>query len=421
MKRLIIALAGLLVLLLACAPAPTAAPAAQPQAVSTPTSATAPEVAPETSTGVSVATAPTLKACFIYVGPIGDLGWTHAHNEGRLYVEEKFPWLETDYDEAVPEGDAARFLDRNVVEEGCDVVFTTSFGYMDATIAAAEKYPDTIFFHVSGFKRAPNSGTMMADFYQLYYLNGLMAGALTESGKVGYVGAFPIPEVVRHINAFALGVREVNPEATVDVRWLFSWYDPAKARQAAEALIATGVDALAFTEDSATIVQVAEEYTQRGQPVYVFGHYSPMAQYGRNALVSGQLVHWGRLYEDILAKVYAGAYTNDNLTNVDYWWLLREGGVELGGEPGIPINPRFEAPLSEVVVNDPLLGSVSVYDLVTARIQQMTDPAVLFDPFEGPIADQQGQLRVRANQRLSYGELLTMDWFVKGVSGEIPR
>ncbi|MDW8326317.1 MAG: BMP family ABC transporter substrate-binding protein [Anaerolineales bacterium] len=368
------------------------------------------------------AAAPKIKACYVYVGPIGDIGWTHAHNEGRVYVDEKFDWLETAYAESVPEADADRFIDRFVVEEKCKVVFTTSFGFMDATIAAAQKYPDNIFFHVSGYKRAPNSGTLFADFYQVYYLNGLMAGALTKSGKIGYVAAHPIPEVVRHINAFTLGVREVNPNATVDVRWLFAWFDPAKAREAAEALIADGVDVLAFTEDTATVVQVGEEYTtQKGKPVYTFGHYSPMSQFGPNSLVSGQLVNWGIMYEDILTKVYLGIYNNKNLQNVDYWWLLREGAVELGGKFGEPINPKFEAPLKEVKVNDPLLGQISVYDLVFKRIEQMKDPAMLFDPFTGPIRDQNGTEKLKAGQRATYLELTTIDWFVDGVTGTIPR
>jgi len=182
-------------LVAACAPTPT------------------PQVIKET---VEVPVTKKLKAAWVYVGPIGDYGWTHAHDVGRKYVQDKFgDWLETTYAESVAEADAARYLDRFVKEEKADVVFTTSFGYMDATIEAGEKYPDKIFFHCSGYKRAKNVGTYFAEFYQLYYLNGLMAGALTKSGKVGYVAAHPIPEVVRHINAFALGVREVNPDATL--------------------------------------------------------------------------------------------------------------------------------------------------------------------------------------------------------------
>jgi len=384
----------------------------------------APDTAPDEEAPV-VAPEEKIKACFVYVGPIGDIGWTNAHDVGRLYVDEKYDWLETAYAESVPEADAERFIDRFVVEEECLVVFTTSFGFMDPTLAAAQKYPDNYFFHVSGYKRAPNMGTLMADFYQLYYLNGLMAGAMTESGKTGYVAAHPIPELIRHINAFALGVREVNPEATVEVNWIFEWYDPAKAREAAEALIANGADVLAFTEDTATVVQVAEEYTEKGERVYSFGHYNPMAQFGPNSMLSGQLVNWGVLYEDILTKIYLGIYTTENLENVDYWGLLSGGtnlgapaSVELGGRFGEPINPVFADPLKEVSVTDPILGEISVYDLVFTRVEQMKDPAVLFDPFTGPINDQDGELRVEAGRRLTVFELNTIDWFVEGVIGK---
>ncbi len=407
---MIVALA-VAVVLSACAPAPTPIPGAAPE-VTRLVEVTREVPAPESK----------LKAGWIYVGPIGDYGWTHAHEQGRLYVQSKFPWLEGDViAEAVPEADVERFLDRFVVEEKCDVVFTTSFGFMDGTIAAAEKYPDKIFFHCSGFMRAPNLGNYMADFYQLYYLNGLMAGALTKTGKVGYVAAQPIPEVVRHINAFTLGVREVNPEATMDVRWLFAWYDPAKAREAAEALIATGVDVLAFTEDSPTVLQVGQEYMEKGQPVYTFSHYSPMEEFGPDSCVSGQLVDWGILYEDMLTKVYLGVYDNTNLGDVDYWWLMREKGAILGGSFEHTINPKFVDALKAVKVTDPLLGELNVYDLVMKRIEQMTDPAMLFDPFTGPIKDQAGVERLKAGQRATYGELLTIDWFVEGNIGTVPR
>ncbi len=364
-----------------------------------------------------------IKAAFIYVGPIGDYGWTHAHDAGRKYVQEEFKdWLETVYAESVPEADAPRYLDRFVVEEKSDVVFTTSFGFMDATIEAGKKYPDKIFFHCSGYKRAKNVGTYFAEFYQLYYLNGLMAGALTKSGKVGYVAAHPIPEVVRHINAFALGVKEVNPNAKVDVRWLFSWYDPAKAREAAEAMIADGVDVLAFTEDSPAVIQVGEEYTtKKGKPIYTFSHYSPMLQYGPNSAVSGQLVHWEKIYEDILMKIYLGVYNNQNLENVDYWWMLREGAVELGADFGKPINPKFEDALKAVKVKDPILGEISVYDLVFKRLEQMKEPTVLFDPFTGPIYDQDGKLRIEPGRRASHDELWTIDWFVDNIVAKIPK
>ena len=360
-----------------------------------------------------------IKAAFIYVGPIGDYGWSHAHDVGRRYVENLFPWLDTVYAEAVAEADCPRYIDRFIVEEKCDIVFTTSFGFMDATVDAGAKYPDKILFHCSGYKRRANVGTYFSEFYQLYYLNGLMAGALTKTNKVGYVGAHPIPEVVRHINAFALGVKEVNPNAKVHVNWLYAWYDPTKARLAAEALIADGCDVLAFTEDSPTVIQVGQEYCEKGKPVYTFSHYSPMQKFGPDSCVSGQLVRWEKLYEDILAKIRVGVYTKTNLENVDYWWMLKEGAAELGGEFGTPINPKFVSILKGIEVTDPLLGKISVYDLVMTRVKQMSEETVLFDPFTGPIKDQAGKTRIEAGRRASHDELWLMDWFVENVVGTV--
>ncbi|MCR4404397.1 MAG: BMP family ABC transporter substrate-binding protein [Candidatus Acetothermia bacterium] len=368
-----------------------------------------------------------LKAGFIYVGPIGDYGWSHAHNAARLIVEETFPWLETVYVESVPEAEVGTYIDRLIQQEKVDVVFTTSFGFMDGTLAAAQRYPEKIFAHCSGFKRAPNMATYMADFYQVYYLNGLMAGALTKSGKVGYVGAFPIPEVKRHINAFTIGVREVNPTAEVHVRWIFEWYNPAAAKEAAEALIKDGADVFAFTEDSPTVVQVA---AQNGLPS--FGHYSPMFDFAPDYVVSGQIVHWEKFYLDFLAKVYAGMYNTTNLQDVDYWGLLREGAVEAGAKPGMLINPKFEGALKDKKVricigihlpDSTCIGvwiEISVYELVMLRLEQMKDFEMVFDPFTGPIYDRKGNLVIQPGARATYDELLTMEWAVEGVVGPWP-
>ncbi|MFQ6090078.1 MAG: BMP family ABC transporter substrate-binding protein [Candidatus Bipolaricaulia bacterium] len=356
-----------------------------------------------------------LKAGFIYVGPIGDYGWSHAHNQARLIAEETFPWLETVYVESVPEGEVETYIDRLISAEEVDVVFTTSFGFMDGTLAAAQRYPEIIFAHCSGFKRAPNMATYMADFYQLYYLNGLMAGALTKSGKIGYVAAFPIPELKRHISAFTIGVREVNPEATVHVRWIYEWFNPAAAKEATVALIEEGADVFAFTEDSPTVVQVAAE---NGLPS--FSHYSPMYRFAPDYVVSGQLVHWEAIYLDFLAKVYAGMYTANNLEDVEYWWLLREKAVEMGAKSGMPINPAYEDALKAHVVTDPVLGEISVYDLVFKRLEQMADPSMVFDPFQGPIYDRKGNLRVPEGMRMTVAELISMEWAVEGVVGPWP-
>lgn len=358
-----------------------------------------------------------LKAGFLYIGPIGDYGWTHAHDQARKLVAQALPWLETVYVETVPEGQVENFIEQ-MIRQGVKVIFTTSFGYMDGTLAAAKRYPEVIFGHASGFQRAPNMMTYMADFYQVYYLNGLMAGALSKSSKVGYVAAFPIPEVKRHIDAFTIGLREVNPQATVHVRWIFDWFNPTAAKEAAEALLAEGVDVLAFTEDSPTVVQVA---AKRGVPS--FGHYSPMHDFAPEHVVSGQLVHWEKIYHDFLTKVQSGHYTAKNLQDVDYWWLLAENAVELGGKPGLPMNPAWIPRLQEARIKEkpPAAGEITVYDLVNKRLAQMSKAELSFEPFQGPLQDRKGTERVPAGKRLSVPELNTIEWAVQGVVGPWPN
>ena len=355
-----------------------------------------------------------LKVGFIYVGPIGDYGWTHAHDQARKIAEKTLP-IETLYVESVPEAQAEPFIEK-LIQQGAKVVLTTSFGFMDGTLNVAKRYPNIIFGHASGFKRNPNMFTYMADFYQVYYLNGLMAGALTKSNKVAYVGAFPIPEVKRHLGAFALGVRAVNPRATIHVRWLYAWFDPAKAKEATEALLAEGADVFAFTEDSPTVVQVAG---QKGLPS--FGHYSPMQRFAPKTVVSGQLVHWETIYLDFLGKVLSGRYTAENIQNVDYWWLLAEKAVEVGGEFGTPINPAFIPRLQAVKVRTREFGQVSVYDLYSRRLAQMMRKPVAFDPFTGPIRDRKGRLVVPAGKTMSVLELNTMEWAAPGIVGPWPK
>ncbi|MEZ0393700.1 MAG: BMP family ABC transporter substrate-binding protein, partial [Desulfurococcaceae archaeon] len=276
-----------------------------------------------------------IKAAWIYVGPVGDMGWSYMHDIGRRYVQNLFKdWLETTYVESVAEAQLVSTVD-SLVAQGYNVIFTTSFEFMDATITAAKKYPEVMFFHCSGYKRAPNVGTYFADLYQIYYLNGLMAGALTKTGQLGYVGGYLIPEVIRHINAFAIGAKEVGEQLgkniTVHVIELGAWYNPTAAKQAADTLHTQyNVDVFAFTEDSSAVVEYAQ-----ANGLMAFSHYGPMLKYGPDAVVSGQLVRWEVIYEDILIKVKAGVYTPYNLQNVDYWWMLNSGAVDLGCD----INP----------------------------------------------------------------------------------
>ncbi len=353
-----------------------------------------------------------IKACFVYIGPRGDIGWTYAHDQGRQIAEKTLPWLETKYVESVPEGQATATLDRLVADK-CQVIFTTSFGYMDDTLAAAKKYPDVIFAHATGYKRMPNVATYIAEFYQVYYLNGLVAGAMTKSGKVGFVGTFPIPELKRHLSSFALGVKAANPRAVVNVKWLNSWFDPAKTREASEALISEGADILSSAEDSATGVQTAA-----ARKIPTFSHYNSMYKFSPDYVVSGHIAHWDKIYIDFLSKIHAGTYTAKNLSNVDYWSLLNSGGVEMGADAGLAINPKYAAQLkaARMTVNG---KQVSVYDRVMTLMADMKMAKPTFDPFTGPIADRNGVMRVAAGKVSSIGDLNGMGWVAPGVVGAV--
>ncbi|HWQ17001.1 MAG TPA: BMP family ABC transporter substrate-binding protein [Sulfolobales archaeon] len=418
-----------------------------------------------------------IRAAFIYVGPIGDYGWTYAHDLGRRVVAELFKdWLETTYVESVPEAKALEEIDR-LVKLGYNVIFTTSFEFMDATIEASKRYPEVLFFHASGYKRSNNVGTYFADFYQIYYLNGLMAGALTKTGKIGYIAAFTIPEVVRHINAFAIGAREIGEQLgkniEVYVVELGSWVAPEKAKASAEYLVKNyNVDVIAFTEDTTAVVEFAQTYYKStGKQLYVFSHYSPMYIYGPDVVVSGQLVRWEVIYADLLIKIRSGVLTPYNLANVDYWYLLNTGAVELGAhiyENGtvMKINPRFVPELKGIKVKDKLTGEdVSAYELVLRRYEQMRSApllqplqfsslghryehvdtiyiggaeksykiAPLFEPFTGPLKgyclvggdtasskfckgkSKGSVVSIAAGERLTHDDLWSMDWFVEWV------
>jgi len=334
----------------------------------------------------------TIKAAWIYVGPISDYGWSHAHEIGRRECEKTFSWLESICVENITREKTTGTIEE-LISKGYTVIFTTSFDHMEPTYLMAQKYPDIMFFHCSGYKRRANMATYFADLYQCYYINGLIAGALTKTNKIGYVAAHLIPEVIRHINAFTIGINEVNPKAKVYVIEIGQWYYPKGAREAASTLVEQiGVDVLAFTEDSPATIQYAEElYKEKKKLVPVFSHYSPMYNYGPDVVVSGQVAWWAAIYKDILSKVYAGMYTPHNLENVDYWWLLSEGAVDVGMTSYHPSNPpeinsKFLPILSNITIREKYTGEVmSVVDLVKLRYNQMKNGNIDFDPFTGPL------------------------------------
>ena len=351
-----------------------------------------------------------LKVGFIYVGPVGDAGWTYGHDLGRQKLVDA-TGVETIIIESVAEADVESFIDQ-LVADGANVIFTTSFGYGDGTLAAADRYPDVFFGHATGIERAPNVMTYIAELYQAYYINGLISGSLTKSNKVGYIAAFPIPEVKRHIDAFAMGVKAANPEAEVEVRWLFNWFDPAGAKEATEALIDEGADVFAFTEDTPTVVQTAGE---QGYPS--FSHYASMYSFSPDTVASGQLAKWEAIYIDFIKGIQSGKYTTENLEDLDYFWRMGDNAAEAGVEPDMVINPVYADELKAYMVNDPELGVISTYDLVMKRIEQMSKLNPEFEPFTGPIKDCAGNEIYAAGQVATIGEMLGIQWAADNVKG----
>ena len=367
------------------------------------------------SDGLRAAEAGKLKCGFIYPGPVGDDGFVYAHEQARKTLEKEFPWMESVVLDSVTEDQLDSYIDR-MVSEGVKVIFTVSTSYMEGTMTAAQRHPDIIFANSDGFKRAPNVANYVGEFYQCFYLDGLMAGALTKTNKTGFIAAFPESEAKRFVDAFALGAREVNPKATVQARWINEWYNPPAVEEATEALISEGTDVLGFSDDSPTVVQVAARH---GLPS--FSMQTSMYQFAPTQVVSGELARNDVFYRDFLKKVHDGTYTAHNLQNVDFWARLDSGGVEVGAKPGMTINPVFVDRLKAVVIDHPEFGKISVYDLVLKRLAQMSQPQPTYDPFWGPVKDPKGVVRVAAGVHPDKNTLLTLEWRVPGVEGSWPK
>ncbi len=382
MVRKVWSLAGTIVVLAlligACGPTPTAQPTTAQPTTAQPTAV--PPTAPPTEEKIKVA--------FVYVGPIGDAGWTWAHDQGRLYLEQELG-VETAYIESVPEGADSERVIEDYAKQGYKVIFTTSFGYMDPTITVAKNYPETVFEHCSGYKTAENVATYFGRMYQPRYLSGIVAGKATQSNIIGYVAAFPIPEVVRGINAFTLGVRSVNPDAEVRVVWTNTWYDPVKERQAAEGLLDQGADVIAQHQDTTEPQKAAAE---RG--VWGIGYDADMGKSVGDQVLTSPIWNWGVYYVQTVQDVMDGTWETHQ-----YWGGMADGVVAL-------------APLSPLVDEE-------TKALVEQKQQEIISGR--WDVFTGPIYDQEGNLRVAEGETLSDEDMLSMDWFVQGVVGTIPH
>jgi len=327
------------------------------------------------------------RVAFVYIGPPGDGGYTYQHDQGRLAMEQALG-LKADTVENVPEGaDAERVI--TDLAQNHDIVFTTSFGYMDPTLNVAKKFPKVKFLHCSGYKTADNMGTYFGKNFQGSYLAGIAAGKVTKKNLLGYVGAFPIPEVIYNINAFTLGAQSVNPKVKVSVVWTNTWFDPATERQAAISLLDKGADVLMAYQDSPATLQAAAE---RG--ALAGGNDSDMTKYAPKSYLTNAVWNWGPYYTKAVKAVKDGTWKSEQ-----YLGDMADGTVTL-------------APLGESVPAD-------VKTLVAAAQDKIVKGEL--NVFAGPLKDQAGAEKVAKDKTLADADVLGMNWFVAGVDGKIPQ
>ena len=331
-----------------------------------------------------------LKVGFIYVGPIGDGGWTFQHDQGRLAVVEAFgDKVETVFQESVPEGaDAERVLTQMALS-GCGLIFTTSFGYMDQTVAVAEKFLDIKFEHATGYKQAANLATYDARFYEGRAVLGHIAGKMTKSNKIGYIASFPIPEVIQGINSSFMHARKVNPAVEMSVVWAYTWFDPAKEADAAKALIDQGVDViLQHTDSTAPLAEAAKT-----PGVIGFGQASDMAAFKPSPRVSAIIDNWGPYYVKRVQAVLDGTWASGHT-----WGGMKDGEVVMGEiTDTVPADVKAEA--------EGMIAAIT---------------AGTYHPFTGPINKQDGTPFLAEGEVATDEQLVTMNFYVEGIVGDIP-
>ncbi len=341
-----------------------------------------------TSLSVSSIILAETKAGFVYIGPIGDHGWSYQHDQGRLALEKELK-IKTTGVESVKEGADAERVIRQLANSGHNIIFTTSFGYMNPTLKVAKKFPKIKFEHATGYKRADNVSTYSARFYEGRAILGTIAGKMTKSNIVGYIASYPIPEVIRGIDAFTLAVRKQNPKAVVKVIWVNSWFDPGKEGDAAKTLIDQGADILTQHTDSPAPLQVAEK---RG--IYAFGQSSDMKNFAPKAQLTSIVDNWSGYYIERVKAVQDGSWKS-----TDTWGGIKAGMVNMA--PYGDAVPKEVRELADKVKTSIMDGS--------------------FHPFQGPIKNQKGEVVVKKGEILSDKDLAKLNWYVEGVEGSLPK
>ena len=339
----------------------------------------------------TAAIAADVKVGFVYVGPIGDGGWTYEHDKGRLAVEKHFgDRVETIYQENVPEGADAERVMTTMAMQGADLIFTTSFGYMDPTINVAKKFPNVKFEHATGYKRSDNVSTYSARFYEGRAIQGHIAGKMTKTNKVGYIASFPIPEVIRGINSAYIHAKKVNPNIEFNIIWVYTWFDPAKEADAAKALIDQGADVVLQHTDSTAPQAAAKEAGN----VITFGQASDMGEYAPMPRVSSIIDDWAPYYVARTQAVLDGSWES-----VDTWDGIGPGMVGIGE-------------ISDAVPADVKAEALAMRDAIANGT---------YHPFTGPLKKQDGSDWLGAGETSDDGTLLGMNFYVEGITAEVPQ
>ena len=341
-------------------------------------------------TADAVAQDKQVKAAWVYVGPVSDHGYSYQHDLGRKAVEQAFgDKVKTTFVENVPEGADAERVIQQLAQAGNDIIFTTSFGFMNPTLKVAKNFPNVKFEHATGYKRADNVATYSARFYEGRHVIGLIGGKMTKSNIIGYIGSYPIPEVVSGINAFTLAAQKVNPNVQVKVVWVNTWYDPGKEAAAAKALMDQGADIIVQHTDSPAPIQAAQE---RG--LYAFGQSSDMTRFGEKAHLTAIVDDWNPYYIERVKAVMDGTWKS-----IDTWGGFKEGMVVL--PPYNPAIPKDVVAMAEEARQGIIAGKVHA--------------------FTGPIKDQSGKVVIPEGKTATDEEILGMNYFVQGVQGQVPK